>query len=535
MAEQNNDGNLLAHLYSQMEVINGYSAASRAGKLMHGLGFTSSQELIPVQEFSGGWRMRLNLAQALMCRSDLLLLDEPTNHLDLEAVIWLEEWLLGYSGTLLLISHDRDFLDRVVTHIAHIENNNLDLYTGNYSEFEIRRAEKLASQQSAYETQQREIAHIQSYVNRFRAKATKARQAQSRLKALERMQLIAASHIDSPFHFEFKPPDKLPDQLLHLEKVSIGYADKTILDNITANILAGNRIGLLGFNGAGKSTFIKFLAGEIETKYGERTSAKDVKIGYFAQHQMEQLDLQASPLLHLQRLDAHATEKDLRSFLGGFGFQGDMALTTIANFSGGEKARLALSLIVYQKPNLLLLDEPTNHLDLEMRHALSVALQDFTGAMIIVSHDRHLLRTVTDNLWLVANGRVEPFDGDVDDYQLWVKEFEAKNLTDSENLITETAANKKQLRQNAAEIRRQLQPLRNKVNKLEQQLNKISKTSVELHTQLADTTLYQPNNKTKLTEVLAQKRQLDQQQQEIEQQWLEASEQLELALRESGG
>jgi len=534
-AEQENDGNHLAHLFGQMELIQGYSAASRAGKLMHGLGFTSSQENIPVREFSGGWRMRLNLAQALMCRSDLLLLDEPTNHLDLEAVIWLEEWLLNYSGTLLLISHDKDFLDRVVTHIAHIENCSLNIYTGNYTAFEIRRAEQIATQQASYDKQQREIAHIQSYVNRFRAKATKARQAQSRIKALERMQLIAASHVNSPFHFQFKPCDKLPDQLLHLEKVSAGYADKIVLKNISLNILAGNRIGLLGYNGAGKSTLIKLLAGEINALEGDYTTAKDINIGYFAQHQLEQLDSQASPLLHLQRIDQKAAEKELRNFLGGFGFQGDMALTPVKTFSGGEKARLALALIVYKKPNLLLLDEPTNHLDLEMRHALSLALQEFTGAMIIVSHDRHLLRTVTDTLLLVANNSVTTFDGDVDDYQKWVKDNNPDNVN-SANISSQqsTAVSKKQQRQNTAEKRRQLQPLQNKIKTLETQMEKLRQEISKLQLQLAENSLYEPQNKSKLTDILAQKTEVDKKLQSTEQQWLDTSEQLEIVLKESG-
>jgi len=533
-AEQENDGNRLAHLYSHMEIIQGYSAASRAGKLMHGLGFTANQENIPVKEFSGGWRMRLNLAQALMCRSDLLLLDEPTNHLDLEAVIWLEDWLLSYPGTLMLISHDKEFLDRVVTHIAHIEHCSLDVYTGNYTEFEIRRAEQLAHQQSAYEKQQREIAHIQSYVNRFRAKATKARQAQSRIKALERMQLIAASHVDSPFHFQFKPCEKLPDQLLHLEKVRAGYGDKTVLNNVSINILAGNRIGLLGYNGAGKSTLIKLLAREIPATEGDFTAAKDINIGYFAQHQLEQLDSQASPLLHLQRIDQKATEKDLRNFLGGFGFQADMAITPVSTYSGGEKARLVLALIVYQKPNLLLLDEPTNHLDLDMRHALSLALQEFAGAMVIVSHDRHLLRTVADTLFLVADGKLSPFDGDMDDYQRLVKEKnENKAADDKQNIESSTNVSKKQIRQDAADLRRQLQPLRNKIKSLETKMDKLHLASQTIEQQLTDNTLYEPHNKSKLTAMLAEKTDLDKQRQLNEQQWLDVSEQLEKLMRQS--
>ena len=529
LAEQVNDGDKLAHLYSDMENIHGYSAASRAGKLIHGLGFTRDQEHSPVREFSGGWRMRLNLAQALMCRSDLLLLDEPTNHLDLEAVIWMEEWLQSYPGTLLLISHDRDFLDRVVTHVAHIEQGTLTLYTGNYSAFEIRRAEQLANQQAAYEKQQREIAHMQKFVDRFRAKATKARQAQSRIKALERMTTISAAHIDSPFHFEFKQPDRLPDLLLHLEKVSVGYADKAVLSNINLNIQSGSRIGLLGYNGAGKSTFIKLLAGELSALSGERTEAKDIKIGYFAQHQLEQLDHQASPLLHLQRLDPKATEKELRSFLGGFAFRDDMATSPVAPFSGGEKARLVLAMIVYQKPNLLLLDEPTNHLDLEMRHALSVALQEFAGAMIVVSHDRHLLRTVTDTLLLVADGKVSAFEGDIDDYRQWVKDNEKEDAPPSEDTNTSptSATNKKQQRQIAAELRKKIQPLRNKVKKLEQQIEKLNVEKAKNHEKLSDSTMYEDQNKQHLKEILEAQSDIDKQLQIAEEQWMEAQEELD--------
>ena len=530
LAEQANDGDKLAHLYSDMEAIGGYSAASRAGKLMHGLGFINTQEHVPVREFSGGWRMRLNLAQALMCRSDLLLLDEPTNHLDLEAVIWLEEWLQNYPGTLLLISHDRDFLDKAVTHIAHIERGTMTLYAGNYSAFEVRRAEQLANQQAAYEKQQREIAHVQSFVDRFRAKATKARQAQSRIKALERMTTISAAHIDSPFEFHFRRANKLPDLLLHLEKVSAGYAQSPVLNDITIDIQTGSRIGLLGFNGAGKSTFIKLLAGELPAISGERTEAKDINIGYFAQHQLEQLDLQASPLLHLQRLDPKATEKELRSFLGGFGFQDDMALAAVAPFSGGEKARLVLAMIVYQKPNLLLLDEPTNHLDLEMRYALSTALQEFEGAMIIVSHDRHLLRTVTDTLLLVADNKVTSFDGDVDDYRQWVNEQNREEkFTGGSNGQQQTfpATNRKQQRQDAAALRKQLQPLRNKIKKLEQEMEKLNSEKKEILQRLSDSNLYEELNKPQLKQLLEQQADIVKRLQETEEHWLLANEELE--------
>ncbi len=526
LAEQDNAGERLANLYMQMESIDGYRARSRAAILMHGLGFSTAQETNSVRSFSGGWRMRLNLAQALMCRSDLLLLDEPTNHLDLEAVIWLEDWLRNYSGTLLLISHDRDFLDKITTHIAHIEQNELTIYTGNYTAFEVRRAEKLANQQAAYEKQQREVAHMQSFITRFKAKATKARQAQSRVKALERMELIAQAHVDSPFDFEFRTPDKMPSMLLKLDKAAAGYDGKPLLNDLDMLINAGDRIGLLGHNGAGKSTLIKLLAGELVIQQGERTDAKDLTIGYFAQHQLEQLDGEASPLLHLQRLDAGATEKDLRNFLGGFAFVGDAALSAVAPMSGGEKARLVLALLVFQKPNLLLLDEPTNHLDLEMRHALSVALQDYVGAMVIVSHDRHLLRTVTDTLLLVDAGKVTPFDGDLDDYRQWVKES-LKEQTISGKSQAGSQTNKKQLRQNAAENRKQLKPMRNKLKAIEKKIDKFNLEQEQIQIELADNTMYEEKNKPRLKKLLEQQIAVAQKLAEVEEDWLSISEEIE--------
>ncbi|MDH5358809.1 MAG: ATP-binding cassette domain-containing protein, partial [Gammaproteobacteria bacterium] len=419
-AEDEHDGHLQSELHDKLAAIDGYTARSRAGRLMHGLGFSGQQETLPVQSFSGGWRMRLNLAQALMCRSDLLLLDEPTNHLDLEAVYWLEEWLRNYLGTLVLISHDRDFLDRVVTQVVHIEQQRMKSYSGNYSDFELARAEHLANQQAAHQKQQREIAHIRSFVTRFKAKATKARQAQSRVKALERMELIAPAHVDSPFHFSFFPPLRLTAPLLTLDKVAVGYNEKSLISDVKLSLAPGDRIGLLGPNGAGKSTLIKLIAGVLPPLQGKRKEAKDICIAYFAQHQLEQLTVEESPLQHLQRLDRQASESDLRNFIGGFGFHGDDALSPVGPFSGGEKARLVLALLVYQKPAVLLLDEPTNHLDLEMRLALTLALQDFEGALVVVSHDRHLLRTVADDLWLVSEGKATVFDGDLDDYRQWL-------------------------------------------------------------------------------------------------------------------
>ncbi|MFV1984202.1 MAG: ATP-binding cassette domain-containing protein [Thiohalomonadales bacterium] len=507
LAEKNDDGAELAHLYTDMEHIDGYTANSRAGRLLHGLGFRADQEQITVTEFSGGWRMRLNLAQALMCRSDLLLLDEPTNHLDLETVIWLEDWLRNYAGLLLLISHDRDFLDSVVSHIGHIEQAKLSVYTGNYSEFEIRRAEQLANQKAAYEKQQKEIAHMQGFVDRFRAKATKAKQAQSRVKALERMTIISQAHVDSPFYFHFKKSSNIPNPILTLDDCSVGYGDTMILSKVNMIASEGDRIGLLGHNGAGKSTLIKLLAGELQTKQGLRIPAKEINVGYFAQHQLEQLDDNASPILHLQRIDPRATEKDLRQYLGGFAFRNDMATSIITHFSGGEKARLVLALLVYQKPNLLLLDEPTNHLDLEMRYALTTALQEFEGAMLIVSHDRHLLRTVTDKLLLVANGQVSEFNGDLDDYRQWVKDQD-RDVTDSRSYSKElngdSNTSKKQQRQSAAEQRKKSKPLRNKIKKFETEIEKLTKQKEIIDIVLSESDIYEESNKDKLKKILAE-------------------------------
>ena len=533
-AEQAHDGARIAQLHARLEAIDGYTAPSRAARLMHGLGFTADQERLPVAQFSGGWRMRLNLAQALMCRSDLLLLDEPTNHLDLDAVLWLEEWLVRYPGTLLLISHDREFLDRTVQHILHIERERVTLYTGNYSDFESRRAEQLAQQQAAYARQQREIAHIRHFIDRFKAKASKARQAQSRMKALARMERIAAAHVDSPFHFGFPPPAKLPHPLLALDKVSAGYADKTILTDVTLGLAPGDRLGLLGPNGAGKSTLIKLLAGVIEARHGKRLPAPDLDIGYFAQHQLEQLDAAASPLLHLQRLNPRASEQSLRDFLGGFGFAGERAESAVAPFSGGEKARLVLAMLVYQAPNLLLLDEPTNHLDLEMRLALELALQDYPGAVVLVSHDRHLLRTVTDSFLLVAEGRAQPFDGDLEDYRRWLEQRERDTAPreDAEDKAHSAAARRDRKRLEA-EQRQRLQPLRNELKKLDAQLEKLHARQTELEAALGDGSLYEASQKERLQKLLAEKAELDRQLATTEERWLEVGEIIERAQTES--
>lgn len=531
-AEADDKGERVAELHAQLESIDGYTARSRAARLAHGLGFKPGEEERPVNSFSGGWRMRLNLARALMCRSDLLLLDEPTNHLDLDAVIWLEEWLKAYQGTLLLISHDRDFLDAVTTHIAHIEQESVTLYSGNYSAFEHIRAERLANQQAVFEKQQREIAHIHSYVERFRAKATKARQAQSRLKALERMELIAPAHVDSPFHFSFKSPDKTPNPLLKLEETSAGYDQTIIIQQANLNLSPGDRVGLLGPNGAGKSTLIKLLAEELTPSSGDRVTAQELKIGYFAQHQLDQLQPEHTPLEHLSQLDPKATEQSLRNYIGGFGFSGERAESPVAPFSGGEKARLVLALLVYQRPNLLLLDEPTNHLDLEMRHALSQALQEFEGAMVLVSHDRHLLRTTCDQLLLVNDGKVDEFKGDLDDYPRWLAENRAIDKPDKASVADKahSATYRKDRKRLEAEQRRKLQPLRNKLNRLEKELEQLAEKQMDLEQDLAKPENYDESNKAKLKELLSDKADIDRSLNDTEEAWLLAGEELESAL-----
>ncbi|VAW82029.1 Bis-ABC ATPase YheS [hydrothermal vent metagenome] len=524
----NADGVAIAHLHSRLESVDGYTARSRASRLLHGLGFSAGDLERPVNAFSGGWRMRLNLAQALMCRSDLLLLDEPTNHLDLDAVIWLENWLRSYTGTLLLISHDRDFLDSVARQILHIEHQGVKLYSGNYSAFERVRSERLANQQAQYHKQQREVAHIQSYIERFRAKASKAKQAQSRIKALQRMQQIAPAHVDSPFHFSLLEPEKLPHNLLQLEKVGAGYDGTTILSGVRLSLVPGDRIGLLGPNGAGKSTLIKLFAGVLSPSGGEKQCARDLKIGYFAQHQVEQLQPQHSALEHIQQLDPQAREQTLLDYLGGFGFSGERASMLIAPFSGGEKSRLALALLVYQRPNLLLLDEPTNHLDLDMRQALAQALQAFSGAMVLVSHDRHLLRVCCDQLLLVHGGKVDEFPLSLDEYPQWMAEQQRRKDTvvmpnDGQNSATQ----RKQQKRDQAEQRKRQQPLREQVLKAEAALDKAHAEQAALQEQLADTDLYTESNKEALKAILVEKAQLDAHCDQLEQDWMEASEALE--------
>ncbi|ENZ7176649.1 ABC transporter ATP-binding protein [Escherichia coli] len=535
-ANERNDGHAIATIHGKLDAIDAWSIRSRAASLLHGLGFSNEQLERPVSDFSGGWRMRLNLAQALICRSDLLLLDEPTNHLDLDAVIWLEKWLKSYQGTLILISHDRDFLDPIVDKNIHIEQQSMFEYTGNYSSFEVQRATRLAQQQAMYESQQERVAHLQSYIDRFRAKATKAKQAQSRIKMLERMELIAPAHVDNPFRFSFRAPESLPNPLLKMEKVSAGYGDRIILDSIKLNLVPGSRIGLLGRNGAGKSTLIKLLAGELAPVSGEIGLAKGIKLGYFAQHQLEYLRADESPIQHLARLAPQELEQKLRDYLGGFGFQGDKVTEETRRFSGGEKARLVLALIVWQRPNLLLLDEPTNHLDLDMRQALTEALIEFEGALVVVSHDRHLLRSTTDDLYLVHDHKVEPFDGDLEDYQQWLSDVQKQeNQTDEapkEKENANSAQARKDQKRREAELRAQTQPLRKEIARLEKEMEKLNAQLAQAEEKLGDSELYDQSRKAELTACLQQQASAKSGLEECEMAWLEAQEQLEQMLLE---
>jgi ATP-binding cassette, subfamily F, member 3 len=527
-AEHAENGVRLATLHGEYDSAGGYTANSRAARLLYGLGFSAAQHSSAVREFSGGWRMRLNLARALMRRSDVLLLDEPTNHLDLDAVLWLEEYLRAYPGALLLISHDREFLDRVVDAIVHIEHETLTLYTGNYSSFEQQRAAQRAGQQADFARQQREIAHIRSYIERFKTHASKARQAQSRMKALERMELIAPAHVDTPFRFAFRDPQKIPNPLLSLEHVSAGYGQQAVFRDASMRLVPGDRVGLLGPNGAGKSTLIKVLAGTQGVSTGERIEAQDVRIGYFAQHQLEQLDISSSPLQHVQRLNPRAAEQDLRKFLGGFGFSGDTVLGSVELFSGGEKARLVLALLVYQRPNVLLLDEPTNHLDLEMRHALTVALQDFGGAMVIVSHDRFLLRSVTDRWLMVAEGNVQDYDGDLEEYRAWLSERRARlEQVSGPGEKADSAQGRKDRKRTEAERRQREQPLRKKIKELEARLESLMRRRTEIDAQLVDGDLYASTSKDRLKELLRDQARVKSEIAAVEEAWLEASESLQ--------
>jgi len=550
-AEAANDGHLIGELHAAMADADAYTVRSRAESLLHGLGFTREQTNQPVASFSGGWRMRLNLAQALMCPSDLLLLDEPTNHLDLDAILWLEDWLRRYAGTLLIVSHDRDFLDGVVDVVVHIDKRKLRRYSGNYSSFERQRAAAVVLAAAQYEKQQRERAHLESFIERFRAKATKAKQAQSRMKMLAKMEELAPLHVSAPFSFEFREPLKAPDPLLVLEDVAAGYRpegapDKVILRDIKLSLQSGQRYGLLGINGAGKSTLIKTIAGELKPLAGTATFNKGLAVGYFAQHQVEMLRHDESPLWHLARLappnGKAVREQDLRDYLGGFNFPGDMATGSIENFSGGEKARLALALIVWQRPNLLLLDEPTNHLDLETREALTVALAQFEGTLVLVSHDRHLLRATTDQFLIVADGKLQPFDGDLDDYRDWLfgtklapEPSAAPPLPEARKAVpakpaAPAADRREQKRKEAEERQRQSdarKPIESRIKRLEEQMAKLNAQKSAIDARLADPEIYGEANKEALKTLILDQAYVARELGQLEAEWLEQQERLE--------
>ncbi len=540
---------VLANLFEQFEHAGGYTAEARAGSLLSGLGFTAEQHTMAADQFSGGWLMRLNLARALMCPSDLLLLDEPTNHLDIDAVFWLQGWLRRYEGTLLMISHDREFLDAVVNSIVHIENRLAARYTGNYSAFERTRAEQLANQQAMYQRQQKKIQEVQRFIDRFKAKASKARQAQSRVKMLERMQRVSQAHVDSQFSFSFEQPRKLSNPLVVLEEATIGYDEHVVLRDVEFRLSGGDRIALLGRNGAGKSTLVKAIVGELALIDGSRVEGNNLSCGYFAQHQIDQLDYTGNAIDQLLKVDPQLSEAQARNFLGRFGFSGDMAMQSVNVFSGGEKARLVLALLVYQRPNVLLLDEPTNHLDMDMRYALSEAMQSFEGALVVVSHDRFLLESVADELWLIADGHLSAYPDDLEAYRRWL----SKRSNDTAAVMTSqvaadtelceersspaqvdtdrSSAVRKQAKRDAAEQRKRLAPLKSQVSKAEAQCDQLQSQIAELQLKLADNELYNDSRKNELAGLLQDQQQLKQKLEEAESAWMAASVQLDAAER----
>ncbi len=541
-AELDDNGTELASLHSQMEAIDGFRVSARAGQLLHGLGFTATEQSQSVDTFSGGWRMRLNLATALMTRADLLLLDEPTNHLDLDAMVWLEQWLASYEGIVLVISHDREFLDRAVTRIAHIENHTIQVYEGNYSLAERRRAESIEIQYKQHLRQQKQVRHMRSYIDRFRYKASKAKQAQSRIKALERMEIVSPVQQKNAFVFEFETPDHSPHQLIDLKDINAGYKEP-VLSNVKFRLSDGDRIGLLGRNGTGKTTLMKTLAAELPPLQGTYTGDTKLRIGYFAQQQLELLNPQWSPLDHLADLSQNQTERSLRTFLGRFGFSGDAATEPVAVRSGGERARLVLALIVYRKPNLLLLDEPTNHLDIQMRESISFALQSYSGCLVVVAHDRHLLRLVTDELWLIDDGSLRRFEGDLDDYVVWLRQRQkgtgkaieshadkqSKKGKDIGTKDEPKGRRSKSTRQEKAKQRVKIKPLRDNLNRIEKEIDKATEARLRLDQELANPEIYSEVNKDQLRELLFDQARNAQVHQELESRWLEASELLEQA------
>ena len=527
IAQRQEDSDQIGTLHERLGAIDGYSAEARANQLLYGLGFAAEEVIQPVDYFSGGWRMRLNLAKALMCRSDLLLLDEPTNHLDLDAVIWLESWLKRFPGTLLLISHDRSFLDSVVQSICFIDSGSLKTYKGNYSSFEVQRASHLAQEKATFVKQQREIDHMRRFVDRFKAKATKARQAQSRMKQLAKLELIAPAHAHTPFNFEFRKPVSRPDPALVAVDVSIGYEETVILENLRFELRSGARIGLLGKNGAGKSTFIRFLAGQIKASQGEVSKSKDLAIGYFEQNSLDQLREDESPLQHMSRIDPYAKEQQLRSYLGSFGFNGDDVFREVGFFSGGERSRLALAIIIWQKPNVLLLDEPTNHLDMEMRYALTLALQSFDGAMVLVSHDRTLLTSVCDQLYLIHDKGLTEFHSDLEDYSAQL----LSKTSSAESIGSRSVSSRKERRREEAGERNRVatikKPLIKKIKVLETQLTRLQAETTRLENILAQSDLYDEEQKSNLLEYLHEQASVAREMIQVEEDWLAASTQLE--------
>ncbi len=519
LAEKEEKFELLAELYETYSALDGYSAKSKAEQLMAGLGFKSEDFSKSLKDFSGGWRVRLNLAKTLMQPSDLMLLDEPTNHLDLDAILWLSNWIKSFPGALILISHDRDFLDDCVSSIAHLYRQSIELYSGNFTQFEILRAAKLAEIQSNFIKQQKEVAHMQSFINRFKAKATKARQAQSRVKALEKMELIAPAHIDSPFNFTISETEKISNPLISLSESNLGY-DNPILSKINLTIAPGDRIGLLGPNGAGKSTLIKSIVGSIPVLDGDREIGSNFRVGYFSQHQVDDLDLSISAFSHIQRLDETKTEKQIRTYLGGFNFKGDKVKDPIHLFSGGEKARLAFAIISYQKPNILLMDEPTNHLDMEMRHALTIALQAFKGAILLISHDRHLLNSSVDHFYLVDNGGVDLFNGDLDDYKNYILDIKSTG-------IKETKKKSKTSKEDRDDNTKLLKSLSTDISKLEKRLLRLNAKLEEANLKLADPNLYKDDSADNLQDLIRNQLELSNEVELADQQWMDKVIQLE--------
>ena len=519
LAEKEEKFEILAELYETYSALDGYSAKSKAEQLMVGLGFKSEDFNKPLKDFSGGWRVRLNLAKTLMQPSDLMLLDEPTNHLDLDAILWLSNWIKSFPGALILISHDRDFLDDCVSFIAHLYHQSIELYSGNFTQFEILRAAKLAEIQSNYVKQQKEVAHMQSFINRFKAKATKARQAQSRVKALEKMELIAPAHIDSPFNFTISETEKISNPLISLSDSSLGY-NTSILSMVNLSIAPGDRIGLLGPNGAGKSTLIKSIVGSISLIDGQREAGTNFKVGYFSQHQVDDLDLSISAFTHIQRLDETQTEKQIRTYLGGFNFKGDKVKDPIHLFSGGEKARLAFAIISYQKPNILLMDEPTNHLDMEMRHALTIALQTFRGAILLISHDRHLLNSSVDHFYLVDNGRVDIFNGDLNDYKNYILDIKSSDIKETKKKVKSSKDNKE-------DNSKLIKSLNIEISKLEKRLLRLNTKLDEANLKLADPDLYKDDSSDNLQDLIRNQLELSNEVELADQEWMDKVTHLE--------